>query len=237
MDQVSGITGAGPLFHAVMEAAMARREKHPAPASTRRARTSGAPRPRRRVPALRRRADGRVPRARPRVAPRGRRARSRALRRARGGGRRPPQRAARRARLPRGPSWRRACFERYDPDYLAWAGAAGRPLAPEGFSPLCPADEAAGAPGASEGPVRITYPHDGARFLIDPDRPRELQAVPVLVAAPSGVREVTLRIDDAAPVRLAPPFSTTWRLETGEHTFVAAAPGREGDARVHVTVR
>jgi penicillin-binding protein 1C len=232
MDQVSGIAGAGPLFHAVMEAAMARREKVRLPID----------------------ADEQGPFVRVAVCP------------VSGGAPTAacaahvlewlPEGAARdlapcdvheevavdrRNGLRAGPGCPRGfvetrVLERYDPDYLAWAGAAGRPLAPEAFSPLCPADDAAAA-APSEGPVRITYPHDGARFLIDPDRPRELQAVPVLIAAPSGVREVTLRIDDGAPAKLVPPFSTTWRLETGEHTFVAEAPGREGDARVHVTVR
>jgi penicillin-binding protein 1C len=235
MDQVSGIAGAGPLFHAVMEAAMARREKI-------------------RLPIDAQAADEDSPFARVAVCPISGGAPTAAC---------PahvlewlPVDAARdlapcdvheevavdrRNGLRAGPGCPQAfvetrVLERYDPDLLAWARAARRPLAPEGFSPLCPADDAT-APPASEGDVRITYPHDGARFVIDPDRPRELQAVPVLIAAPSGVREVTLRIDDAAPARLAPPFSTTWRLETGEHTFVAEAPGREGDATVHVTVR
>ncbi len=236
MDQVSGIAGAGPLFHAVMEAAMARREKARLPLDA-----GGG--------------DDRGPFVRVAVCPLSGGAPTAAC---------PghvlewlPEGAARdlapcdvheevavdrRNGLRAGPGCpqafvERRVLERYDPEYLAWAEGAGRPLAPDAYSPLCPGDDAAEAPATSDGAVHITYPHDGARFVIDPDRPRELQALPVLVAAPAGVREVTLRIDGATPARLAPPFSTTWTLAAGEHTFVAEAAGREGGSTVHVTVR
>src|SRR5205814_1260219 len=120
----------------------------------------------------------------------------------------------------------RRVFERYGSELEAWARGVGRPLAPDGFSPLCPpgSDDAEPA-AAAGGTLRITYPHDGARFLIDPERPRELSAVPVHVAAPPGVRQVTLRVDGAVVAKLDPPFSTTWKIEPGDHTLAAESPG------------
>src|SRR5580704_17946225 len=64
--------------------------------------------------------------------------------------------------------------ERYDEASRAWAEAAGRPVAPGGFSPLCPAGGSVAAPS-----LRIGWPGDGARFVLDPDRPRAQQRLGV----------------------------------------------------------
>ena len=235
MDQVSGISGAGPLFHAVMEAAMARREKRPLPIEAASGDLEGGPR-------------------RVVVCPLS------------GGAPTPacgagvfewlPAEAARdlvpcdmheevaidrRNGLRAGPACSsehvdRRVFERYGSELEAWARGVGRPLAPDAFSPLCPAGSDDLATVAPSGPLRITYPHEGARFLIDPERPRELSAVPVHVAAPPGVRQVTLRVDGVIVAKLDPPFSTTWTLASGDHTLAVEAPGG-AQAIVHVSVR
>jgi penicillin-binding protein 1C len=233
MDQVSGITGAGPLFHAVMDAATARRPPGRLPIDPREGAagfervaicplSGGAPG---------HACGGRVFEWLPAEA-------ARALT--------PCEmheevRLDRRNGLRAGPGCASGevetrVFERYEHAYAAWAAGASRPVAPEAYSPLCPADDRAAEAAGGSG-VEITYPHDGAHFVMDPERPRELQAVEVLVAAPPGVREVTLRVDGGAATRLKSPFSTSWRLEPGEHTLVAEVPGREGAATVRVVVR
>jgi penicillin-binding protein 1C len=133
----------------------------------------------------------------------------------------------------------RRVFERYGPEIEGWARAASRPLAPEAWSPLCPPgpDDARPDDTADAGDaVRITYPHDGARFLLDPERPAELSAIPVLVAAPPSVRAVILRVDGVVVATLAPPFSTSWRLVAGQHAFQVEAAGH-ASAEAHITVR
>jgi penicillin-binding protein 1C len=232
MAEVSGITGAGPLFHAVMEAAMARREKGPLPIEG-----NGEGEGLQRVA----------------VCPLSGGAASPAC------GEHvfewlPPDAVRdlapcdmheevaidRRNRLRAGPGCPsefvlRRVFERYGSDFDAWSRATNRPLAPEAWSPFCPAREGVEAAGEATGSLRITYPHDGARFVLDPERPRDLSAVPVLVAAPAGVRKVTVRVDGVVLAKLEPPFSTSWKLEPGEHTL--SAESGTGASVVHVSVR
>jgi penicillin-binding protein 1C len=131
----------------------------------------------------------------------------------------------------------RRVFERYGPDLDAWARGVGRPMAPDAFSPLCPSTGDETPIDAPSGPLRITYPHDGARFVLDPERPRALSAVPLQVAVPPGVRKLTLRVDGVVTARLDPPFSTTWPIEPGDHTLSVEAPGGTPAAVVHVSVR
>ncbi|WP_394849435.1 penicillin-binding protein 1C [Pendulispora brunnea] len=97
--------------------------------------------------------------------------------------------------------------ERYPAAFTAWAHAAGRE----------------GARG--EGRLHLTYPHDGARFAIDPERPRGLQSITVRIEAPPGVQQAALRIDGQLVARIGSPFVVRWPLEQGTHTFVAEANG------------
>jgi penicillin-binding protein 1C len=63
-------------------------------------------------------------------------------------------------------------FEAYDPLYAAWARSAGRPLLPERSSPRCPTAELHDDPRAE---ARILYPEDGARFFVEAGRPAQLR--------------------------------------------------------------
>jgi penicillin-binding protein 1C len=120
-------------------------------------------------------------------------------------------------------------FERFDGPYAAWARAARREVAPVEYSPLCPASNEE----RGRGDVRIAAPHDGARYLIEPDRPRSLQAIDVRVESSSD--RVTLRIDGRAIV-LTAPFVHRWALSPGEHVMVAESPGVPPSAPIHVVV-
>ncbi len=121
--------------------------------------------------------------------------------------------------------------ERFSPELAAWAAAAGRPVGPSEGSPNCPPLEAA-TPGAP----RITYPLPGARFAIDPDRPREAQRLSVTIVAPSRARSATLVVDGAAVAQVSAPFEASWPLEEGEHVLVAEVDGARSEA-VRVSVR
>jgi penicillin-binding protein 1C len=127
---------------------------------------------------------------------------------------------------------REASFERLDGRFRAWALAAGRNTGPERFSPLCPA-----APQVEAGrALRIAWPNDDARFVLDPERPVDQQQLMVRVDAPAGVESVDVLVDGRPLGRIRSPFVARWPLAPGDHVLVARsdqAPASE-PAMVHV---
>jgi penicillin-binding protein 1C len=232
MTNVSGITGAGPLFHALMDAAMRDRPRAPLPIGS--ADREGLERVE--VCALSGELAGpscphRIAEWRPIEAATG-----------------APEctmhervRIDRRNGLRAGPGCgsdevQEVVIERFAPDLAAWADAAGRPVAPREWSPSCPgAGEADGGDTPAARP-HIAYPLNGARFAIDPDRPRETQRLSVKIVAPERAREATLVVDGERVARVAAPFDASWTLREGEHELVAEVDG-ERSAVVRVTVR
>ncbi|HET9934558.1 MAG TPA: penicillin-binding protein 1C, partial [Polyangiaceae bacterium] len=104
-------------------------------------------------------------------------------------------------------------FERFPPEYLAWATAASRPLAPRDFSPMCP--DAPHPVEPREAAIRILYPADGARFAIDPERPASVQLLSVPLAVPEGTREAALLVDGEVVDTVHAPFVAQWLLVPG----------------------
>lgn len=126
-------------------------------------------------------------------------------------------------------------FERFPPEYLAWAVAASRPLAPRDFSPMCPAPPTATTD--AEGTVRILFPQDGTRFVMDPERPEAVQVLAVPLAVPSGKREAALLVDGKVVDTVRSPFVANWSLKPGAHVLSArTSDGAESEA-LHVHVR
>jgi 1A family penicillin-binding protein len=67
-------------------------------------------------------------------------------------------------------------------------------------------------------------PDDGAVYRLDPALPRDAQRIEVLAYPGTGVslREVTLLVDGRPLAQLgAPPYKALWRLEPGVHAFSA----------------
>ena len=122
-------------------------------------------------------------------------------------------------------------FERWSAPYEQWAARMDRPLLPQASSPECPLDDADAAPSVAHDPraPRIAYPFDGARFVIDPERPSALQLLDVRVAAFDGPVEV--RVDGALL-----PKARGWPLAPGTHTIVAQSGNARG-APVQFSVR
>jgi penicillin-binding protein 1C len=131
-------------------------------------------------------------------------------------------------------------FERWRAPYDAWARRTNRPLVPEGSSPMCPSETPDGVRDASEGAsdaerpsdpaaLRVTYPFDKARFVIDPERPIALQLLDIRVE-PDG-RAVEVRVDGALLSE-----TRAWPLAAGEHT-VTAQRGSVASPPVRFTVR
>lgn len=209
MQDVSGIAGAGPLFHAVMELAMAGRasagfrlpvegrfvQATVCPLSGARA---GAACPHRIQEWVRTaRADACTMHESVAVAPDGLRAGSGCA----------------------GAAVR--YFERFEGVYAGWAESAHRRVAPPAFSPACP-----GAASVVGTPLRIVAPRDGAHFQLDPGRPREAQRVHVQLQGGGA----SARLDGATVLR---QDGAWWLpLAPGEHELVVTdAHGSEARAR------
>jgi penicillin-binding protein 1C len=123
-------------------------------------------------------------------------------------------------------------FEHFDPEYAAWAKSAGRDGPPTAFSPLC----AGPVDGVVIAPLRIGYPRDGARYRIDPGRPLQQQTLSLRIEAQSNVPRVALRVDGAVTANVAPPYVFNWQLSPGEHVLTAEAKGLPASPPVHVVV-
>jgi penicillin-binding protein 1C len=131
--------------------------------------------------------------------------------------------------------------ERFPPELAAWADAVGQPTVPRDWSPDCPGrSQWSGHPDETiaddDTRPRIEYPAPGARFAIDPDRPRDAQRLDVRIVAPGHAREAALVVDGRQVARVAAPFEASWRLEAGEHELAAEVDGARS-AAVRVTVR
>ena len=121
-------------------------------------------------------------------------------------------------------------FEQWRAPYDTWARRTNRPLAPTASSPECPIEAPQDASDARDpDALRITYPFDGARFVIDPERPTQLQLLDVRVEPESSAVEV--RVDGALL-----PKARTWPLSPGAHT-ITARRGSSASSPVAYTVR
>jgi penicillin-binding protein 1C len=234
MADVSGITGAGPIFHAVMEAAVGSRSRATAQTSSLALRDDAARLGLERTAICALSGELATPACTHRVhewLPEGSAAHA------------APCAVHERIRidvrngLRAGPACARSVteertFERWAAPYDAWARRTNRALAPEGSSPECPSDAPEDASdGERRDPLapRITYPFDGARFVIDPERPSGLQLLDIRVE-PDGAT-VEVRVDGALL-----PKSRAWPLAAGEH-IVTARHGSVQSAPVRYTVR
>ena len=108
-------------------------------------------------------------------------------------------------------------FERYPHEYENFARQAARPLAPNEFSPRCP-----GSLGPSRlGPPELVFPNAQARFVIDPGL-REDQEIMLEARSPSD--QLTFYVDERRVATLRAPFRVPWRLEVGTHRARVATP-------------
>jgi penicillin-binding protein 1C len=107
----------------------------------------------------------------------------------------------------------RRLFERYPARFAAWAAEARRPVAPQDFSPLCP-----GSPPAVAQAPRISYPLDGARFHLDSaSRQQEI----VFTAQAAGGHAVRFLLNGRSVGEARAPFRVAWVLERGAHRLEA----------------
>ncbi len=127
----------------------------------------------------------------------------------------------------------------YPPAYRAWALGQGLPPPPLQASPLCPGapplDEERSARTPRE-PIRIRFPVEGDRYFVDPDLRRPYQRVPLEATVQGFVREVRWLVDGREHARAAYPYSASWPISPGRHTIVAVLPDGTRSRPVTVSV-
>jgi 1A family penicillin-binding protein len=136
-------------------------------------------------------------------------------------------------------------YAKLPPEAEAWARENGVPQPP-------PVAGQYAAPGDQQGPVarpaaallpKMSSPDAGAVYRLDPSLPRDAQRI-VVSAQPGGaaLTEVRLLVDGQPLARFgAPPYKVLWRLELGEHLFSVEGTSLDGERvlgdQVRVTVR
>jgi len=118
-------------------------------------------------------------------------------------------------------------FERFEGVYKEWARAQHRPQVPTEWSPRC--DRGAVERATASSHLAIVYPRDGARFVIDPARPPASQALNVRVD--SGGSRVVLKVDGRAVDSRPGGEELVWRLSRGAHILTAETDHTESAPR------
>ncbi|MBK9259634.1 MAG: penicillin-binding protein 1C [Polyangiaceae bacterium] len=119
-------------------------------------------------------------------------------------------------------------FERYAPLYSAWAEGAKRPLVPVGSSPFCPDDSRVVATDR----IRIAYPPDGSRFILDSSLASR-EAIHVRADVPRSAHSVRIFIDGRPHSVTAPRWSHSVPLVRGRHEVYVEADGQRSDVVVY----
>lgn len=122
-------------------------------------------------------------------------------------------------------------FERYDSRYLAWAKGANRPIAPDEFSPHCPPPLIARPPPSSYR-AKIVYPVDGSRFEMDSFVTSE-QSLRIRAEIPEELREVARFIVNGHAIDPKGQPFIDWPLSPGRHRF-SILPGGSGEVEILV---
>ena len=121
-------------------------------------------------------------------------------------------------------------FERYPSEYENFARQAGRPLAPREFSPRCP-----GTLAVSEQRVpELVFPNAQSEFVIDPGLRRDQE---IVLEARARSERLTFYVDERRLATLRAPFRVAWRLAPGTHRVRVATPDGVSSELVAFDVR
>jgi len=124
----------------------------------------------------------------------------------------------------------------YPSEAQDWVGWREIERPPERFSPLCPGERrvvAPSTPPAVESPLMMTRPDHGGTYQLSPEMPAEAQKI-LVAARPAesvAIQEITLLADGEPLATLTgPPYQTLWVLEPGRHTFTSVGVDSSGGA-------
>jgi membrane carboxypeptidase/penicillin-binding protein PbpC len=133
-----------------------------------------------------------------------------------------------------------ARYTLYPAEAQDWAAWQNIPQPPDAYSPLCPGDRETGdwrleiedRPISNLQSLILTSPDQGGRYRLSPEVPASSQQLFVAVRPAEGValREVTLFLDgDPLATRADPPYQARWPMTPGTHTFWAVGEDVRGN--------
>ncbi len=123
-------------------------------------------------------------------------------------------------------------FTVYPPAYRAWAARQGLPAPPREYSPRCPA-----APGGDrDAAVAVRTPVQGDRYYVDPDLKRGFQTIPLEAVVKGPAREVRWLVDGQEVARAPAPYTARWPITRGQHTVQALLPGGQRSEPITIAV-
>ncbi|MFQ6100735.1 MAG: penicillin-binding protein [Anaerolineae bacterium] len=120
-------------------------------------------------------------------------------------------------------------------DWVRWQSI---PQPPQAYSPLCPGSQMAFMLGTSYSlpptphSLILTSPDQGGRYRLSPEIPPSAQQIVVAARPADGVslQQVTLLVDGLPLATLTrPPYKTLWPMALGAHTFTAVGVDGEGN--------
>ncbi len=112
--------------------------------------------------------------------------------------------------------------------YASWASKQHLTIAPTAQSPLCPTTTVAPR-------VAIREPRTNARFLFDPDTPRELSTVHFQAAVTPANEDVVWLVDGTPVAQVGWPHDLRWPMTRGTHV-VKARLAHSAEASRPVTI-
>jgi 1A family penicillin-binding protein len=102
------------------------------------------------------------------------------------------------------------------PEAQPWAHAQGLTLLSDvAASPSVPGSSQTSIP--QDLPLRLVSPDPNAVFRLAPDLPAEQQQIAIQAVGEAGLSEVTIWVDGTLLAKLAAPYQVWWRLSPGSH--------------------
>lgn len=131
-------------------------------------------------------------------------------------------------------------YEVHPPLYRSWMADVGLPLPAGGGWVTRPAADP--SPRAEEPEPRapqpqrlaVAFPEDGATFRLDPILRREYQTLRLRAVVPDGVEQVEWLVDGRSLGRCPSPHTRDWPLTPGRHTITLRTGTEEASVRIEV---
>jgi 1A family penicillin-binding protein len=128
----------------------------------------------------------------------------------------------------------------YPAEAQEWVRWQNIPQPPEAYSPLCPGQVAGSQhllphpPSLAPSPwhLILTNPDQGSRYRLSPEIPQTAQKIVVAARPADGVspHQVTLLVDGHLLATIAhPPYQALWAMTIGTHEFTVAGVDAEGN--------
>ncbi|MCA9522375.1 MAG: penicillin-binding protein 1C [Myxococcales bacterium] len=118
----------------------------------------------------------------------------------------------------------------YPPEYASWVRSHHVFVGPTRYSPLCRATK------RSRDEPQILSPVSEGRYLIDPSQSGDYQRVPLKAIVPDSVESVVWYVNGKPFARVGWPYTSYWPLKPGSHRIRLVADGRSSH-EVHIVVR